>query len=183
VGSYFSLDNDEPKEIIRNEIDIYERSNLQLRRNVNTLLNLFAQGCGSISSHRVRLSCDQVHHAPPCEPPHEKKSPDVPFYVTSAGRVPPRCAHCHRPLTGGPDPAGSLAYGTVQHAGRHVHLCHAGHAPTAGGVYVVVPVPALGSRFALWYHAVAGEFRRYRSTAAAWTARSQRFFAPIQRAA
>ncbi len=54
--------------------------------------------------------------------------------------VPPlRCAVCHHRLTIGPDPAGPLAYWTVRRDGHHVHLCHACHAPTAGGVYVVVP--------------------------------------------
>ncbi len=51
----------------------------------------------------------------------------------------PLCAVCHRPLTSGSDPAGPLAYWTVRHDGRHLHLCHACHAPTDGGVYVVVP--------------------------------------------
>jgi len=53
--------------------------------------------------------------------------------------APPLCAVCHRPLTSSPDPASPLAYWTVRHAGRLVHLCHACHAPTDGGVYVVVP--------------------------------------------
>ncbi len=55
------------------------------------------------------------------------------------GTPSPRCAVCHRPLTSGPDHAGPLAYWAVRHDGRHLHLCHACHAPTDGGVYVVVP--------------------------------------------
>jgi len=55
---------------------------------------------------------------------------------------PPRCADCHRPLIPGPDPAGPVAYGTVRHDDRYVHLCHACHAPAARGVYVVIPATA-----------------------------------------
>jgi len=55
---------------------------------------------------------------------------------------PPLCAVCHRPLTSDPDPAGPVAYWAVRHDGRHVHLCHACHAPTARAVYVVIPATA-----------------------------------------
>jgi len=55
---------------------------------------------------------------------------------------PPLCAVCHRPLTSGPDPAGPVAYWAVRHDDRYVHLCHACHAPTARGVYVVIPATA-----------------------------------------
>jgi len=35
-----------------------------------------------------------------------------------------------------------VAYWTVRHDDRYVHLCHACHAPAARGVYVVIPATA-----------------------------------------